>query len=139
MLVRPTTGSIPLSTLWRGSVLLRSLTERYNAQRDRGRGVEEERKRRRRSGEEEEEEEKRSRTDARDREGGGGGGQEKRERGRGRGSHKLLDHPQGSIRRRSLRAPSTLQAVIKREFLRGNVNLQRLGSPGRLDERRRSQ
>ena len=107
--------------------------------------MEEERKRRRRSGEEEEEveeeEEKRSRTDARDREGGGGGGQEKRERegGRGRGSHKLLDHPQGSIRRRSLRAPSTLQAVIKREFLRGNVNLQRLGSPERLDERRRSQ
>lgn len=100
--------------------------------------MEEERKRRRRSGEEEEE--KRSRTDARDREGGGGGGgQEKREGGRGRGSHKLLDHPQGSIRRRSLRAPSTLQAVIKREFLRGNVNLQRLGSPERLDERGRSQ
>ena len=108
--------------------------------------MEEERKRRRRSGEEEEEEEeeeeKRSRTDARDREeggGGGGDGQEEREGGRGRGSHKLLDHPQGSIRRRSLRAPSTLQAVIKREFLRGNVNLQRLGSPERLDERGRSQ
>lgn len=39
MLVRPT-SSIPLSTLWRGSVLLRSLTERY--ERDRGRGGEEE-------------------------------------------------------------------------------------------------